>query len=127
MSPDLINAIFEFGGGCLIWLSVRQLFKDKKLKGVHWAPIIFFWLWGVWNLYFYPSLDQWWSLAGGVWIMVANGVWMGQIMWYKWIQPGITSAAASGRDDVNPTALICRHGDAYSAPYCPTCYPEDNT
>lgn len=86
MSPDIINAIFEFGGGCLIWLSVRQLWKDKELKGVHWAPIIFFWAWGVWNLFYYPSLDQWWSFTGGLWIVVANGVWMGQILYYKWFK-----------------------------------------
>lgn len=108
------------------------------MKGAHWAPIIFFWAWGMWNLYYYPSLDQWWSFAGGLWIVFANGVWMCQILYYKWfkawgdsLQPRttpITSAATSGRDDANPTApIICPHGDAYSAPYCPTCYPGDNT
>jgi len=101
------------------------------LKGVHWAPIIFFWAWGMWNLFYYPSLDQWWSFTGGLWIVLANGVWMCQILYYKWLKPwgdelqpkttGITSAATSGRDDANPTAPICPHGDVYSAPYCPTC------
>jgi len=86
MSPDILNAIFEFGGGCLIWLSVRQLWLDKELKGVHWAPIIFFWAWGMWNLFYYPSLDQWWSFVGGLWIVLANFIWMCQIMWYKWIK-----------------------------------------
>lgn len=124
MNPDVLNAIFEFGGGCLIWLSVRQLWLDKELKGVHWSPIIFFWAWGMWNLFYYPSLDQWWSFAGGLWIVLANGVWMCQIIYYKWI----TSAATSGRDDANPTAPYKQEfTEKDGLPYFGSKHPGDNT
>jgi hypothetical protein len=82
ISPDLINGLFEFGGSILLWKNVRQLNKDKEIKGVHWAPTMFFFLWGLWNLFYYPSLQQWASFMGGMSIVIANGVWVAQMLHY---------------------------------------------
>lgn len=82
MSPDIGNALFEFFGGILIWLSVRKLHQDKQVKGVHWAPITFFCLWGYWNLFYYAHLDQWYSWAAGINVTFANTVWVGQMIYY---------------------------------------------
>jgi hypothetical protein len=83
ISPDLINGLFEFFGSGMLWRNVYQLHKDKEVKGVHWGPTAFFWSWGLWNMYFYPHLDQWWSFAGGVSIVAANGVWLAQMLRYR--------------------------------------------
>jgi hypothetical protein len=80
---DLINGLFELLGSALIWLNVHQLHHDKEFKGVHVAPTAFFFTWGLWNLYYYPSLGQWLSFAGGLSIVVANGVWVGQMLYYS--------------------------------------------
>lgn len=82
MSPDIINGIFELGGGMLMWLSIMKLHKDKIVKGVHWAPVMFFALWGFWNLYFYPSLNQWYSFVAGIILVTTNTVWVLQLMYY---------------------------------------------
>lgn len=82
MSADLINGLFEFGGSLLIWLNVRALHRDKQFKGVSIAPTAFFFGWGIWNLYYYPSLEQWASFFGGLSIVVANGVWVAQMVYY---------------------------------------------
>lgn len=82
MMPDLINGLFELGGGFLIWLSVLKLHRDKVVRGVHWAPVLFFASWSIWNLYFYPSLGQWWSFAAGINVGIANFVWAYQIVRY---------------------------------------------
>lgn len=79
---DLINGLFELGGGIVLWLNVWKLYKDKQIKGVHWTPVLFFGLWGYWNLYYYPSLDQWFSFWGGVFVTLANTVWFIQMVYY---------------------------------------------
>jgi hypothetical protein len=38
----------------------------------------------VWNLYYYPHLDQWWSFAGGLVIVAANVLWIGLMVYYLW-------------------------------------------
>lgn len=83
MSPDLFNGLFEFGGSIMLWRNVYQLYKDKMVRGVHWGPTLFFFTWGLWNLFYYPHLDQWWSFAGGLSIVTANGVWAFQMLKYR--------------------------------------------
>lgn len=83
MSPDIANALFEFVGGALIWVNVLRLHKDKMIRGVHWGPTGFFAAWGLWNLFYYPHLEQWWSFAGGCFIVTTNTIWVAQMIYYR--------------------------------------------
>lgn len=83
MIPDLINGSFELFSGIFLWLNVRQLYLDKKIKGVRILPSAFFAMWGFWNLYFYPHLGQWFSFAGGLNIVTANSIWVVQMIYYR--------------------------------------------
>jgi hypothetical protein len=74
--PDLINGAFETLGGVSAWGNVRRIRADKMVKGVDWRFTLFFSLWGIWNLYYYPSLDQWASFAGGLVIVLGNVAWV---------------------------------------------------
>lgn len=74
--PDLINGLFELFGGVSIWLNVRRILADKKVRGVSLVATAFFTSWGWWNCYYYPSLGQWLSFVGGVVIVTANSVWI---------------------------------------------------
>ena len=80
---DLINGAFELSGGFFIWLSVRRTLRDKYVAGVDWMTTAFFAAWGWWNLYFYPSLDQWASFAGGVFIVIMNTTWVVLLIYYS--------------------------------------------
>lgn len=80
--PDLVNGSFEFLGGILFWMSVRRAYLDKEFKGISIAPTAFFGAWGLWNLFYYPHLGQWISFFGGINIVVANLVWVGQMFYY---------------------------------------------
>ena len=82
MIPDFINGLFECVAGFMILLHVLQLHKDKQVRGLHVVPVVFFTAWGFWNLYYYPHLDQWWSFAGGVFIVITNVIWCLQIRYY---------------------------------------------
>ena len=83
MSPDLINALFEGIGSLLIWKSIIRLHRDKKIRGVHWMPIMFFCLWGYWNLFYYPHLEQWYSFAAGISMVTSNTIWILQMLYYE--------------------------------------------
>jgi hypothetical protein len=82
MTPDLINGALEFLGGCFVLISVHKLWKDKRVAGISWMHVAFFSLWGVWNLYYYPSLDQWFSFAGGLFIVLVNTIYVGLLLFY---------------------------------------------
>lgn len=74
--PDAINGFFEAGGALLMWLNVKRIMRDKQVRGIDWRITTFFAVWGLWNLFYYPSLDQWLSFTGGVVMTTANTVWL---------------------------------------------------
>ena len=80
---DLINGSFEFIAGLATWINIKQIIKDKQLKGYNLKVFIFFTIWGFWNLYYYPSLNQWISFIGGISIMIANTIWIILAIYYK--------------------------------------------
>lgn len=82
MNPDLINGLFECVGALVLVMNVRQLLKDKILHGVHILPTVFYTGWGIWNLYYYPSLDQWFSFIGAIAIVAVNAMWVTLAIYY---------------------------------------------
>lgn len=81
--PDLINGLFEFSGALFNCLNVRAIFRDKKISGVHWSPVVLFSAWGLWNLYYYPHLHQWLSFTGGLAIVSTNLIWLLGVWLYR--------------------------------------------
>jgi hypothetical protein len=79
--PDLINGLFEAFGAWAIWGNVLRLLRDKDVKGIVWQYQAVFWVWGIWNLAYYPLLHQWFSTAAGVVLVLGNGVWL--YVWYR--------------------------------------------
>lgn len=73
---DIINGSFELVGAIINWLNVMRLWKDKQVKGVYYPVWIFFTLWGMWNIYYYPSLTQMWSLIGAIVMTISNLIWV---------------------------------------------------
>lgn len=109
MTFDVINGTFEFIGAIMLTINCYRLHKDRVLKGAHWLPVTFFTAWGLWNLVYYPSLDQWFSFAGGCAIVTVNLVWLMQA-WY-WSS---VNAAEAVR-----LAKLCPHG--INSDHCPDC------
>lgn len=79
---DAGNALFEGAGAILSWLNVARLCKDRQVKGVDWRVTAFWGAWGVWNVYYYPMLEQWMSACAGVVLCAANVVWV--ILAVRW-------------------------------------------
>lgn len=80
--PDFVNGLFEFAGGVGAWMNVRQIRKDQMVRGISGFVWVFT-LWGFWNLFYYPSLDQWASFAGGVVIVAGNSLWLYHVWKYR--------------------------------------------
>lgn len=83
MLPDLINASFEAVGGVFVFNHCRVLWRDKKIAGVSKLSTAVFFAWGVWNLFYYPSLDQWMSFYGGIIIVAGNCLWLGMMIYFS--------------------------------------------
>lgn len=81
-TPDLINSLYEGLGSVFIWRSVYLLHRHKEVRGISILAVIFFMTWGWWNIYYYPHLNQWLSFYGGLLIVLANTVWVGQMLYY---------------------------------------------
>ena len=79
---DLINGLFESIGSIAIWLNVIRLYQDKKIAGINISTTVFFTSWGLWNMYYYPSLGQWLSFWGGLSMCVANSIWIAMSLYY---------------------------------------------
>jgi len=79
---DLVNSLFELSGGLFVLLNVRRIWLDRGLRGVSLVAIGFFWVWSVWNLFYYPSLAQWNSFWGGLGAFAATTVWLALALYY---------------------------------------------
>ena len=83
ITPDAINGMFEAFAGLMILMHCWRLHVDKKVRGASTVATAFFTAWGFWNLYYYPSLDQFWSLVGGVVVVAANALWLALMLHYR--------------------------------------------
>ncbi len=79
---DITNGLFELIGGVLLYLNVKEIKKSRIVSGVHWGPAIFFTTWGLWNLHYYPSLNQWFSFVGGLGVVAMNTWWI--LLYFKY-------------------------------------------
>ena len=73
---DIINGSFELIGAIVTWINVHRLYRDKETKGVFWPVWIFFSLWGMWNLIYYPSVGHFFSLYAGIVLVSGNIAWV---------------------------------------------------
>ena len=80
---DFTNGCFELAGAMFLAFNVFRLFKDKRVAGVSIATVAFFSAWGVWNLFYYPSLGQWASFFAGIAVVIANVTWVCLALYYS--------------------------------------------
>ena len=82
ISPDLVNALFEILSSIFILLSILRLYQDKVVCGVPAFHVVFFWLWGTWNIFYYPYLDQTASFICAIIVLAMNSLWAGMLVYY---------------------------------------------
>ena len=82
-AADMINGGFEALGTVFVLNHCRVLLKDRQVKGVSILSTVFFTGWGFWNLYFYPSLGQWWSFVGAALLVGANCLYVALLVVFR--------------------------------------------
>lgn len=80
---DIINASFELGGGLMVIPSILNIMKTKSADGIATSTITFFTLWGIWNVYYYPAMEQPLSATAAVLLTTANLTWWSLIIRYR--------------------------------------------
>lgn len=90
MIQDAINAGFEFGAGIAVLHHCFKLHMDKQVRGLSIPAVFFFTAWGFWNIYYYPFLGQPWSFAGGIFVTLANCIYVAMLVHYS---PGLVDRA----------------------------------
>jgi len=79
----MINGLYEGFGALFVLATCRNLWKSKQPWGVSIVGICFFTSWGIWNLYYYPHLHQWYSFFGGVCIVLSNALYVYLLIWLR--------------------------------------------
>ena len=80
---DVTNSTFLLLGAALNWANVLRILQDKKVLGVSPWPVTLFTLWGVWDCYFFPHLDQRLSMVASALVVIPNSVWLFLYWWYS--------------------------------------------
>ncbi|MDO8933352.1 MAG: hypothetical protein Q7U97_13240, partial [Rhodocyclaceae bacterium] len=80
MIQDAINGSFELLAGVAVLHHCHILHRDRQVKGVSVPAVFFFTAWGFWNVYYYPHLGQMLSFVGGIFVMVANCIYVAMIL-----------------------------------------------
>jgi hypothetical protein len=83
INPDIVNGAVESASAYFTWRNAYSLYKARELRGVYWPTTLFFTLWGLWNLYYYPALHQWCSFSGGVVLVTGNAIWVVLAILYR--------------------------------------------
>lgn len=82
---DIFNGVFEFLAAVMVYVNCRRLRRDRKVAGITPWSTVFFLLWGIFNIFFYPSQGLWWSFCCGVLVVVCNLYWIGLVVYY-WLE-----------------------------------------
>ena len=81
--PDLVNSTFEFGGSLAVLVSILDVIHSQQVHGVSWVTVMFFTIWGYWNIYYYFHLGQMFSWTAGILVTLANTSWVILLMYYS--------------------------------------------
>ncbi|HVW54081.1 MAG TPA: hypothetical protein VHC00_00235 [Rhizobiaceae bacterium] len=79
---DQINAACEVIACIVLFPSIVRAWRLKIVQGVHWITPAFFWSYGIWNLFYYHSLEQWWSGIAAVLLAGQNTAWLLMVILY---------------------------------------------
>jgi hypothetical protein len=84
---DNVWAACELGATIFQCGQIRQLTKDRQIRGVHWYMTAFYIGWGLLNVPFYASLGQFHAMAAGICMTIANVAWLALALRYKRLPP----------------------------------------
>ena len=64
-------------------LNILTLYKDKTVKGISLASMLFYAFWALWNVYYYYALDQQSSCDIGIVVAILSTWWIVLALRYR--------------------------------------------
>jgi len=86
MWQDKVNSSLLGLSAILLAMNVRQLYQDKTVRGVSLWPVVLYDVWGIWDLYYFPSLNQWFSMCASFIACCINTVWLALAIYYTYFK-----------------------------------------
>ncbi|BDD79864.1 hypothetical protein [Burkholderia phage FLC9] len=83
LTYDMINACLELAGATLRSIDCIKLYRAKRFQGGSLWTALFFFLWGLFNIVYYPSFNQTYSWAAAIALTVVNGLWISMAVFYN--------------------------------------------
>lgn len=80
---DLLNSLFVLLALATSIADLRQILSDKEVKGLHIATAALFTCWPLWDLVYYSSLRQWFSLCACAMLVVSRAIWLCLLFFYR--------------------------------------------
>lgn len=74
--PDIINGLFETLASISILNHCRVVRNSGQAHGSSLLSTMFFMVWGMWNIWYYPQLGQVFSFWAGIAVLGANLFWV---------------------------------------------------
>ena len=82
---DFINGIVFYSiASIVVWFNFFKLKRDKQVKGVSLIVWIFYCIWGLWNMIYFPLLDQKVSFIMNMPVFFDNLFWLVLAIKYKY-------------------------------------------
>lgn len=79
---DTVNSIFVFAASIFYILNLYKLYKDKQVKGISIASLVFFSCWNIWTLIFFLSTDYIYTTISYVLVSIINIIYLSLLYYY---------------------------------------------
>jgi hypothetical protein len=79
---EAIYAAFTFTAASLVWTHIVKLHREKKVRGVHWAPLVFTWCWATYAIYFYWVYKMPWTWTANLMMWLSYTIWTAMVFRY---------------------------------------------
>jgi hypothetical protein len=86
MTLDQFNSIFPVAASLAIMLNIHRLYKDKIVKGIHWASPLVSYSGQISGFILLLSLGQYYSAAASAWFTCLSLVWYCMMIYYNFIK-----------------------------------------
>lgn len=79
---NLILAALFVACSLVCWLHVRQIIRDKTVKGVSLIPTFVFMTTNVFEMIYFGQKGDWWNVGGAVSMLMSNVAWTVCVFYY---------------------------------------------
>ena len=82
ITPDKVNAGFEIAAALFIIYNCFILHHDKLVRGISPYSYVLFTAWSIWNMFFYPIVEQTFSFYAATLMAIAQLVYTCMLAYY---------------------------------------------